>query len=73
MAIYLRDFAKLLIRYADDTKNLMKQLRQRSGGGSSKEETQILYHVLIKKMPGYSYAFAGLWNVLFFCFLHRCS
>ena len=40
----------LLIRYAEDAEDLMKQLRQRSN--TSKEGTDILYHALIKKMPG---------------------
>ena len=52
----LRDFARLLVRYTNDTEDLMKQLRKRNERRSENEETDILYHILIKKMPGmYSY------------------
>ena len=39
----------LLVRYATDDKALMKQLRE---SGDLKRNDAILFHVLIKKMPG---------------------
>ncbi len=39
------------MRYTDDTENLMKQLRKRNDK-NSEFESDILYHALIKKMPG---------------------
>ncbi len=50
--IIIRDVARLLVRYSDDAENLVRQLRKRSDKSSENEETDILYHRLIKKMPG---------------------
>ncbi len=53
---FFREFAKLLVRYTDDTKDLMRQLRkvtkQSNESVGGKETYYVLYHELIKKMPG---------------------
>ena len=50
---FVRDFAMLLVRYAANTEDLVKQLRKTIRlSESESNETEAIYHVLIKKMPG---------------------
>lgn len=48
------------MRYTEDTKNLMQQLRKvvKRKNDSGKEDSDVLYHELIKKMPGIALIFA---------------
>ena len=47
--VYFRDFAMLLVRYSKNDTDLMKQLRE---SGDMERKDVVLFHVLIKKMPG---------------------
>lgn len=47
---YAREFAKLLVRYTDNAQKLVKQLRGVVKNSCGDEV--VLFHELIKKMPG---------------------
>ena len=48
--VFPRELAQILVRFAEDSSNLVKLLRQVTT--SSSGEKTIFFHELIKRMPG---------------------